>query len=141
MKVQEKDRSIQLEVLGYEYPPGWGAGMPYETDWLNVRIESKEGQEVKVLEDTVLKFSELNQAYENVLRILEGTQSNYRSDFSDKRFSLEIDIVEDRDIFIKMTCLIEGQERSLCQEVTSEGFRAFVQDLEDTLVSNYRPSL
>lgn len=141
MKVKKEDKSIELQVLGHEYPPGWGTGLPYETDWLIAKLIMKEGEKEKVVEDNFLRFSDLNKAYENITRILEGEQSNYRSNFMDKTFALAIDIIDDRDIFIEMKYSGEEETFSIKEEVTSEGFREFVNDLEDILVSNYRPSL
>lgn len=141
MRVENNKEWIQLEVLGYEYPPGWGAGMPFETDWLNVRLSHGEGDQTRVLEDTLLKFSELRTAYEEITQILEGSQSGYWSDFTDPRYALSVEVIEDRDIFVEMGCRMEEEDYFVRQEVTSEGFRQFVQELEDILVSNYRPNL
>lgn len=138
MKVKNKDQSIELEILGYEYPPGWGAGMPYDTDWLNTRLKLIDGDKQEVIEDTFLRFSELNQVFENVNQILEGMQSDYYSDFLDKRFSMAAYVVEERDIFLEMSYLDENNELSIKQELTSEEFRDFVLDLENVLVSDYR---
>lgn len=138
MKVENKNQSIELNVLGYEYPPGWGAGMPYDTDWLDVRINLKDGDKTREIEDTFIRFSELDQVFENVNQILEGMQSDYYSDFMDKRFSMAVYVIEDRDIFLEMAYLDEDSDLSIKQELTSEDFRNFVMKLEEDLVSNYR---
>ncbi|MCD1147733.1 hypothetical protein LQU94_06360 [Peptoniphilus sp. KCTC 25270] len=141
MRVKEGSQEIQWRVNGYEYPPGWGAGMPYDTDWLETEIIMVDGADSRVVEENLLRFSELENVYDNLMRILEGEQSDFNGSFTDQRLYFRASIVEDRDIFVSMGFEDEEGEFLVKEPMTSEAFYGFVKSVEDILVANYRPKL
>ncbi|MDD7363497.1 MAG: hypothetical protein SPI65_04370 [Peptoniphilus sp.] len=95
LKLKEGQKEVGVELLEYEYPPGWGAGMPYNTDYLICRIRGKDGERAFELEDSFFRFSELEEIYENCLAILDGDSYGFEATIEDPRVGFYVEIEDD----------------------------------------------
>lgn len=92
LHLKQDDRELKVEILDYEYPPGWGAGTKYDTDYLICRICGRDGEEFFEEEDSFFRFEELSNIYDECLRILDGDSYGFEATIEDRRLGFYVEI-------------------------------------------------
>ena len=131
MKVEKRDRSFLLEAKEYEYPSNWnlkGQGFNFDTDWLIVSLEGKDGTEVFHMEGAYVRLGELVALYENLIRVENGFLKEMTSGFVEPNLQIKaVRKPESVDFMVKL----EGEEDSwvLEEEYSLEEFRKIIESL------------
>ncbi|MDQ0508463.1 Uncharacterised protein [Aedoeadaptatus ivorii] len=132
LDLKQGNKEIGVEVLEYEYPPGWGAGMPYQTDYLICRITWDDGAAGGTEEESFFRFGELEAIAEACSAILEGDSFGFEAAIEHPRvfFSVEIE-----DGFLFPALSLERPGVTVRKKQTPDEFRAMTEAIYDTLRS------
>lgn len=86
---QEKSKTLELSVIGYEYPIKKGMDI-YDANWLTVKICYSGGGNSAVYTDNCLLTKELESLINDIEDIISGKESGFITDFLEPylKFSL-----------------------------------------------------
>lgn len=131
LNLKEGKNRVAVEVLEYEYPPGWGAGMPYDTDYLICRIYGNDGDADFEIEDSFFRFAEIEEIYENCLEVLNGDSYGFEATIEDPRVGFSVEIEDD---LLAVNFQIAGEDLfSVTEKKTPVEFEAMTRIIDETL--------
>lgn len=94
LHLKEGNKEIAVEVLDFEYPPGWGVGTGFSTDYLICKMHGRDGEETFEAEDSFFKFEELCNIYDECIRILDGDSYGFEAVIESKALAFYVGIDE-----------------------------------------------
>lgn len=133
LNLKEEGKEVSIELLEYEYPPGWGAGMPYNTDYIICKIKGRDGDEDFELEDSFLRFSEIESIYENCVEVLDGESYGFESVIENPALGFYVEIEDDH---LAVHFQLAGDDLfSVCDIMNPVEFREMVDSIDEDLRS------
>lgn len=131
LHLKQGNTEINVEILEFEYPPGWGVGTGFSTDYLITKIEGMHEGAPFEAEDSFFKFEELAAIYDECIRILDGDSFGFEAVIEDKRLGFYVEI-EEGMLSVTMNFL-NGEMISVNEKQTPVEFRAMTQGIYDAL--------
>lgn len=129
----EGSKEVSIELLEYEYPPGWGAGMPYNTDYIICKIRGKDGDDDFELEDSFFRFAEIESIYENCVEILDGDSYGFEAVIENPALGFYVEIEE--GLLAVHFQLARDDLFSICEKMNPVEFREMVDSIDESLRS------
>lgn len=131
LHLKQGNTEINVEILEFEYPPGWGVGTGFSTDYLITRIEGMHDGMPFEAEDSFFKFEELTAIYDECIRILDGDSYGFEAVIEDKRLGFYVEI-EEGMLSVTMNYL-KDDLISVNEKQTPVEFRAMTHGIYDAL--------
>ena len=131
LHLKQGNTEINVEILEFEYPPGWGVGTGFSTDYLITRIEGMHDGMPFEVEDSFFKFEELTAIYDECIRILDGDSYGFEAVIEDKRLGFYVEI-EEGMLSVTMNYL-KDDLISVNEKQTPVEFRAMTHGIYDAL--------
>lgn len=94
LHLKEGKKEISVEVLEFEYPPGWGVGTGFDADYLICKIRGTDGLTSFEAEDSFFKFEELVAIYDECIRILDGDSYGFEAVIENRQLAFYVEIEE-----------------------------------------------
>lgn len=94
LHLKEGNKEISVDVLEFEYPPGWGVGTGFDADYLICKIRATDGESPFEAEDSFFKFEELVAIYDECIRILDGDSYGFEAAIENKQLGFYVEIEE-----------------------------------------------
>lgn len=96
MRFLNKDRSLTLSVVAYEFPErdGKAEDFDYDANWLVLHGEYAEGGSVRSFDNSCLLTTELQSISAALKLIIGNVQDNFQSEFVDPYFELTIEALD-----------------------------------------------
>lgn len=133
LNLKEGEKEVAVELLEYEYPPGWGAGMPYDTDYIICKIHGRDGDDEFESEDSYFRFSEIESIYDNCVEILDGESYGFEAVIENPDLGFYVEI-EEGDLAVHFQ--LAGEDLfSVCELMNPVEFREMVDSIDDDLRS------
>lgn len=98
MLISEKNKSIDFNVVGYEFP--YERSTDYDANWLNIKIAHNDGKEEKTYTDNCSLTYELSGLIDAFQKIIDGEDNGYISSFMEPFLSICITNVDEYIIFV-----------------------------------------
>lgn len=133
LNLKEEEKEVSIELLEYEYPPGWGAGMPYNTDYIICTIRGRDGGDDFELEDSFFRFSEIESIYENCIDILNGESFGFEAVIENPNLGFYVEIEDD---LLAVHFQLAGDDLfTICEKMNPVEFREMVDSIDESLRS------
>ena len=94
LHLKEGKKEIAVDVLEFEYPPGWGVGTGFDADYLICKIQGTDGEVDFEAEDSFFKFEELVAIYDECIRILDGDSYGFEAAIENRQLGFYVEIEE-----------------------------------------------
>ena len=94
LHLKEGKKEISVDVLEFEYPPGWGVGTGFDADYLICKIQGRDGDVDFEAEDSFFKFEELVAIYDECIRILDGDSYGFEAAIENRQLGFYVEIEE-----------------------------------------------
>ena len=94
LHLKEGNKEISVDVLEFEYPPGWGVGTGFSADYLICKIRATDGASSFEAEDSFFKFEELVAIYDECIRILDGDSYGFEAVIENRQLAFYVEIEE-----------------------------------------------
>lgn len=102
MLILEKNKSINFNIIGYEFPcvkPS-KKGFDYDANWLRIEVAYCDEITNKTYNDTCLLTYELSELVDSLQLIINGSKNSYISDFLEPYLSVCITKIDEFIIFV-----------------------------------------
>lgn len=95
MKFVNENRSLTIDVVGYEFPDRVGGGEEYDYDanWLILRGVYSDGQVESSFENSCILTCELQALSAGLKLMSAGVQDMYQSEFNDPYFEVTAELI------------------------------------------------
>ena len=102
MLISEKNKRIDFNVIGYEFPheKPLKKEFNYDANWLNLKINYYDGKKDKTYIDNCLLTYELSDLINVFQKVINGNENSYISDFMEPYLSICITNVDEFIIFV-----------------------------------------
>ena len=131
LHLKEGKKEISVDVLEFEYPPGWGVGTGFDADYLICKIHGTDGDVDFEAEDSFFKFEELVAIYDECIRILDGDSYGFEAAIENRQLGFYVEI-EEGMLSVTMNFL-NGELISVNEKQTPVEFRAMTHGIYDAL--------
>ena len=95
MKFVNGDRSLAIDVVGYEFPDRVGSGEEYDYDanWLILRGTYSDGKVERIFENSCVLTRELQALAAGLKLMSSGVRDMYQSEFNDPYFEVTAELI------------------------------------------------
>ena len=137
MLILEKNKSINFNIIGYEFPymrPS-KKGFDYDANWLHIEVDYCDGNTNKTYKDTCLLTYELSELVDTLQLIINGSENSYISDFMEPYLSVCITKIDEFIIFVFSfvydTTDVKWSKIGVTAKLTMEEAKDKVKELKD----------
>ena len=131
LHLKQGNTEIHVDILEFEYPPGWGVGTGFSTDYLITKIEGMHEGAPFEAEDSFFKFEELVAIYDECIRILDGDSYGFEAVIENKQLAFYVEI-EEGMLSVTFNYLLDDLF-SVNEKQTPVEFREMTREIYDTL--------
>ena len=137
MLISEKNKSIDFNVIGYEFPHEKPSKKEfnYDANWLNLIINYRDEKKDKTYTENCLLTTELSDLINVFQKIIKGDKNSYISDFLEPYLSICITKVDEFIIFgfsfVYDTCGKKCSKISITAKWTMLEAKEKVKELKD----------
>lgn len=102
MLISEKNKSIDFNIIGYEFPHEKQSKKEfnYDANWLHIEVIYCDGNTNKTYTDNCLLTYELSDLINTLQQIINGNENSYISDFMEPYLSVCITKIDEFIIFV-----------------------------------------
>ena len=136
MILYERDKSLSLDVIAYEYPNSPRSekgGFDYDPNWLVAEIRYTENNISYSQKDACLLTSELSDLYETMRSLQELETGSYISDFLEPYLQIAILKIDGQYAFA-VHFVYDTEEKwkewEICSQVSESEYSGFLEELK-----------
>ncbi len=139
MIFKDGEKTLKLQVLGYEFPElnGKGAEYSFEANWLVLRgtYTNEDGETAIFTKGCVLTY-ELTALAAELKVLAAGLKNGFISDFEEPVLFMEVDAVEEGNFRVKVSFVMDMDDADLEPEsiemtMTAEEVKALAAEVQE----------